>query len=160
MEERKLFIAALVVVIMVAGIYFLLPAKSTFAGSHTVYKLRNDSQSGDAYFCAKCHPAIAEKISKARAHNATGCICHGFYPNYTNLGGYNVSINLKHNLTKNAYCTNCHTRYDNATGNVTTYNQGGVTVNVSNQSAHYIYFNESNKTEIYSRTKSYFDTNF
>jgi hypothetical protein len=150
-----------VVLFLVLAVYFFVPFRATFSGSHTIYKMRNSSVEGDAFFCAKCHPAIVGRISTARAHNlTTGCLCHGYYPNYTNLGGYNVSVNLKHNLTKNVYCTNCHTRYDSNTGNVTTYNVSGVIIQTGNQSAHYIYFNDSNKTEIYDRAKTYLEGNF
>ncbi len=104
---------------LVLAIVFNLPSKAAYSGSHTVYKTRNSSGTsyGDAYFCQKCHPSIVANVTGSIAHNSTACICHGFYPNYTKMYGpygesLNYSINVKHNLTKNIYCTNCHTRYN------------------------------------------------
>ncbi|RMF91560.1 MAG: hypothetical protein D6733_00800 [Methanobacteriota archaeon] len=142
--------------LIVAVAYSILPSQSKLAGSHSVYKVRTGASMGDIYFCAKCHPDVAGNISTTflyKAHGAvSACICHGYYPNYTNLGGANISINLQHNLTKNIYCTNCHTGY-NATGDIPIGNgRSGV-----NQSGHYIFLNESNKTDVYERAYRYFN---
>ena len=144
-----------------AAVYSILPSQSKVSGSHSVYKVRTTPSVGDISFCAKCHPAIAGNVSSSYLYQAHGsfasCICHGFYPNSTSLispdgKNYNYSINLKHNLTKNVYCTNCHTSYD-TTGQIDIGNNS----NAINQSGHYIYLNKSDKTEIYDRTLRYFN---
>lgn len=147
--------------LLVAGAYSILPSQSKISGSHSMYRVRTNPTTGDANFCAKCHPDIAGNITSNhtyKAHGAfAGCVCHGFYPNYTSIMGpdgknYNYTINLKHNLTKNMYCTNCHTRY-NATGDIDIgNNRSGV-----NQSGHYVFLNKSDKTEIYDRAYEYFN---
>ncbi len=144
--------------------YSILPSESRFAGSHSMYTVKNSTTTGDMDFCAKCHPDIAGNISNVsspsnyKAHGEwSGCICHGYYPNYTALAGpyggnVNVSINLKHNLTKNIYCTNCHVSY-NSTGDLDIGNsRSGL-----NQSGHYITINRSNTTDIYERAYRYFN---
>jgi len=152
---------SLVILILAIGIvYAILPGSSKFAGTHSMYRIRNSSIVGDLAFCQKCHGSEAGNIVSTadyRAHNATtACICHGFYPNYTSFGGENTTINLKHNLTKNIYCTNCHSSYNTTTGNITIGNsQSGL-----NQSAHYMYFNWSSKSEIYNKSKQYLESNF
>jgi len=145
---------------MVVAMAFILPGKTSIAGSHTVYKIRNSTNYGDAYFCEKCHPTIVGNITGSIAHNSTACICHGYYPNRTKIDGpygesLNITINVKHNLTKNIYCTNCHTRY-NDTGDIPIGNN----VNAKNQSAHYIYLNSSNLSEIYDRSWKYFNRSY
>jgi len=145
---------------LVVAIAFNLPGKASIAGSHTMYKTRNSSTYGDAYFCEKCHPTIVGNVTGSVAHNSTACICHGFYPNYTKMTGpygvsLNYSINVQHNLTKNIYCTNCHTNY-NATGEIDV----GRDVDVRNQSAHYINLNSSNMSDIYIRAWDYFNKSF
>lgn len=147
--------------LIVAGAYSVLPSQSKIAGSHSMYRISSTPSAGDSNFCAKCHPDIAGNISSNhtdKAHGAfAGCICHGYYPNYTSITGpnglnYNYTINLKHNLTKNIYCTNCHTRYNSSGGIELGNNRSGV-----NQSGHYVYLNKSNKTEIYDRVFTYFN---
>ncbi|MEE8167250.1 MAG: hypothetical protein V3T58_00055 [Candidatus Hydrothermarchaeales archaeon] len=153
----------LLLLALLVALVFNLPGKATFAGSHTVYKTRDASgipEYGDAFFCEKCHPSIVGNVTGSIAHNSTACICHGYYPNYTKLyGPYgesgNYSINLKHNLTKNIYCTNCHTNY-NDTGDIPI----GSGVNARNQSAHYINLNSSNLSDIYVRAWKYFNRSF
>ena len=151
----------LLLFILIAGIYAILPSQSKISGSHSVYKVRTTPSTGDIYFCQKCHADIAGNISanhSYKAHGAfSGCICHGYYPNYTAIAGpngvnYNYSINLKHNLTKNMYCTNCHTNY-NTTGQIDI----GANSNAQNQSGHYINIDRSNKSEIYERAYRYFN---
>jgi hypothetical protein len=154
--KRNVSSALLVALFFVAVVYSILPSQSKIAGSHSVYRIRNSSATGDLFFCAKCHVDIAGNITSSNIYKAHGsisaCICHGYYPNYTNLGGENISINLKHNLTKNVYCTNCHTRY-NTTGQIDIGNNQ----NALNQSGHYIYINQSNTTEVYERAYRYFN---
>jgi hypothetical protein len=161
---REILILTLLLVLATMVIY---PGKSLFAGGHTIYELRNSTGTvyGDAYFCQKCHSEAAGatiSTSAFKAHNSTTCICHGYYPgNVTITGPYgnfsNVSINLKHNLTKDAYCTNCHTDY-NGTGSIPLGNG----VDGRNQSGHYIYFNGSDRSsvvETYNRSRDYFVDN-
>ncbi|MFQ5975792.1 MAG: hypothetical protein ACE5J5_05725 [Candidatus Hydrothermarchaeales archaeon] len=64
-------------------------------------------------------------------------------------------------MTKNIYCTNCHTEY-NSTGDlvVNASNSAGarIEVNVQNQSPHYL-FNTSDATEkeqLYTQAREYF----
>ncbi len=145
--------------IAVAVIYIVTPGETMFHGSHTMYKTENDTEYGYAEFCRECHNTIVTDINGSLAHNSTNCICHGYNPNAT--GGY-YNVNLTHNLTKNAYCTNCHTRYDDATGDLN-ITAGGSQISVPNQSGHYIYYNASNASsieEIYNRTWKYFNRSF
>jgi hypothetical protein len=147
--------------ILIALVYAILPSQAKIFGSHSVYKVRTTPAIGDIYFCEKCHPEIAGNISVNHTYKAhgsfSGCICHGYYPNYTSITGpnglnYNFSINLKHNLTKNIYCTNCHTNY-NTTGQIDIGNNS----NALNQSGHYINMDRTNKTELYERAYRYFN---
>jgi hypothetical protein len=150
-----------IVFLFIAIVYSILPSQSRISGSHSIYKVMTNPTIGDMNFCNKCHSDIAGNISASfnyKAHGAfAGCICHGYYPNYTAIldpqgANYNFSINLQHNLTKNVYCTNCHTNY-NATGQIDIGNN----FNAINQSGHYIYLNQSNKTDVYERTYRYFN---
>lgn len=96
-----------------------------FSGSHDLFKDKDTPQQ----FCGKCHYASVANVS-AGAHNPVNCLCHGYNPNSS--ATYNV--NMTHDLTKKIYCTNCHTKYDETTGDMTI--KTGVSGN--NQSAHYI----------------------
>jgi len=168
-NPRPYFREILVVTfLLVLAIMVIYPGKSTFAGGHTIYGTKNSTGTnyGDTYFCQKCHRAAADTILSAtsfKAHNSTTCLCHGYYPNTTTLTGpYSdfalISINLKHNLTKNIYCTNCHTDY-NSTGSIDLGNG----VDGRNQSGHYIFFNGSDSSsveETYNRSRDYFNNNF
>jgi predicted nucleic-acid-binding Zn-ribbon protein len=159
-------LASLLAVAFIMAIY---PGKTTFAGSHTVYKARNSTSYGDAQFCWKCHADQVVNITSSasyKAHNSTTCICHGYYPNHTAVPGpYGIFapkvINLDHNLTMDIYCTNCHTGY-NETGGLPIYGDGNL-LNLENQSAHYIYFNGSDASsveETYNRSWRYFNESF
>ncbi len=138
-----------VVVMIATGIAIALllsSAYGVFSGSHTLY----DNRTTAPGFCNKCHPDKVTNISYAlNAHRNIGCACHGYNPNATDL--YNV--NAAHNLTKNIYCTDCHTNYSITTGNITIHN-GGLVAN--NQSAHYL-INGSNRDEMYRRAKYFFN---
>lgn len=143
--------------VIVAAGFAIFPSKATFAGSHSVYESQDYSAAPYevADFCVKCHPAEVGNLSTSIAHPLakTGCICHGYNPNLTTSL---YDVNLKHNLTKNIYCTNCHTRY-NSTGDIP-INGSGNTINVRNQSGHYIYLNRSNQSsidEVYNRSKTF-----
>jgi len=150
-------IVLLALVIVVAVIY-IFPTKTTFAGSHTVQRIENSSSYGYPEFCLQCHEDIVNNITYSTAHSTAGCICHGYSPNLT---ASNRNIRLEHNLTKNVYCTNCHTGY-NMTGDLYVAG-GGTEVNVQNQSAHYIFFNRSNSSSVdavYNRSWRYFNKSF
>jgi hypothetical protein len=162
----RIFLSGALIVILL--IMLLYPGKATFAGSHTMYETRNGTTTNykDAYFCSKCHQGPTDDIfqnsAPHTAHNSTTCLCHGYYPNNTLVRGPyglygNISVNLKHNLTYNIYCTNCHTNY-NSTGGIKLGN-GMVG---TNQSAHYINFDGTDPTSIirtYNRSKAYFVNN-
>lgn len=152
--KLPVLIAGLAIVLLVVSVY---QGKTTFAGSHTMYKNSTSTSYGAAEFCNECHPEIVGNLSTSVAHNlsVTTCICHGYMPNLTDPLRH---INIKHNLTKNIYCTNCHTDY-NSTGDVPIYGNGNV-LNVPNQSGHYIYLNKSDATEmekLYNRSRGYFE---
>lgn len=119
-----------------------------FAGTHTI----NTNRSTPEAFCIKCHPTKVSGVS-ASAHANAGCICHGYNPNVSEL--YN--INIAHNLTKQIYCTNCHSSYSISTGNITIHNDSGRDINGINQSAHYIIASSTNKTPLYDRAKNFFN---
>jgi hypothetical protein len=149
------------VIAVIAVIYYIFPGQTTFHGSHTMYEFENSSSYGFAEFCRECHSNIVEDLSVSTAHNTTNCICHGYNPNATVGGKYNV--NLTHNLTKNAYCTNCHTRYNEGTGELNITDGDGNQLWVPNQSAHYMYYDKSNASsieEVYNRSWNYFNRSF
>lgn len=146
--KKTLIISSIIIAVII--IIYILPTKTLFSGGHTMYRIENSTVYGYSELCRKCHWEEVENITFSSAHNSTGCICHGYDPDVSSpYTAY--EINIKHNLTKNIYCTNCHTRY-NETGGIDT----GAGVNAINQSAHYIYFNASNKTELYNRSREYF----
>jgi hypothetical protein len=158
MHDNRFGIIIFILALIAVGVA-VYPGKTTFAGSHSMYKSKDYSTPpyGAADFCVKCHPAEVGNLSTSIAHplSKTGCICHGYNPNLT---ASLYDVNLKHNLTKNIYCTNCHTRYNN-TGDIPIYGEGNL-INVKNQSAHYIYFNKSNQSlvdEVYNRSKRYLE---
>ncbi len=124
----------------------IITASGLFAGSHTLYENKTTASA----FCTRCHPDKVAILSIAtNAHRNAGCACHGYNPNATEL--YN--INAAHNLTKNIYCTDCHTNYNITTGNITIHN-GEITAN--KQSAHYL-INSSNRDETYRRAGQFFN---
>jgi len=131
---------------IVSGL-IIITASGLFAGSHTLYENKTTASA----FCTKCHPDKVTTLTIAtNAHRNAGCACHGYNPNATEL--YN--INAAHNLTKNIYCTDCHTNYNLTTGNITIHN-GEITAN--KQSAHYL-INSSNKDEMYRRAGQFFNS--
>lgn len=127
MDKKLLLLFAIFGSVLAASMF---TTYAVFSGSHTAYK--NTTQQTAAEFCIKCHPTKVSIVSVS-AHKNAGCVCHGYAPNATEL--YN--INAAHNLTKNIYCTNCHSDYDDA-GNITIHREGSDTVSGINQSAHYI----------------------
>lgn len=136
-------LAPIAVLIIILLIYMLQPLLSTFAGSHTIERQKNSADYGYIYICANCHEEEVF-LNNLSAHRIAGCVCHGYAPNLT--AEYN--INAAHNLTKNLYCTNCHTNYD-INGSQEIY--PGVTT--SNQSGHYI---KKNSTMVYDHAQKYF----
>ncbi len=124
----------------------VITSYALFAGNHNLYTNKTTPQD----FCNKCHSDKVTTMNIAsNVHKNAGCICHGYNPNATEA--YN--INLAHNLTKNIYCTNCHTNYNISTGNITIH---GGTITAPNQSAHYL-INNSNKNQIYQNAKGFFN---
>jgi hypothetical protein len=142
--NRKHFLITIAAGIVISLV--MITASGLFAGSHILYEKKTTASA----FCTNCHPDKVATLSiAANAHRNAGCACHGYNPNATEL--YN--INAAHNLTKNIYCTDCHTNYDITTGNITIHN-GGITAN--NQSAHYL-INSSNRDEMYRRAGQFFN---
>ncbi|HYN44791.1 MAG TPA: cytochrome c3 family protein [Candidatus Limnocylindrales bacterium] len=140
---KKLAFIGIVIVLL---IYMLQPLVSTFAGTHSIEKQKNSTDYGMITFCAKCHEEEVY-LNNLSVHKITGCVCHGYAPNLTQA--YNV--NAAHNLTKDIYCTNCHTNYDN-NGNQQIY--PGTTT--GNQSGHYIM---KNSTILYDHAQKLFPGN-
>ncbi len=134
---------ALIAVLILLLIYMLQPLLSAFAGSHTIETQKNSTDYGNIYICANCHQEEVV-LNNLSSHSAAGCVCHGYAPNFTSQ--YN--INAAHNLTKNLYCTNCHTNYD-INGRQEIY--PGITT--SNQSGHYI---KKNSTMTYNHAQKFF----
>ncbi len=134
---------ALITVSIILLIYTIQPLLSTFAGSHAIEKQRNSTDYGNIYICANCHEEEAS-LNSISAHRAVGCVCHGYAPNLTQ----EYNINAAHNLTKNLYCTNCHSSYD-TDGRQEIY--PGITT--SNQSGHYI---KKNRTIAYDHAQKFF----
>ncbi len=118
-----------------------LTAYALFATSHTTYKTKDN-------FCDKCHAGVIVNVS-AGIHEHANCICHGYLTNSTYDNG-TYDINLKHSLTKDIYCTNCHSD-SNETGDIpiriSPYTSG------RNQTAHYLI--KDNKTAIYDHAIDY-----
>ncbi len=129
-KKRIAVLAAAIILVSSLTAYALL------ATSHTTYKTTEN-------FCTKCHVGVATNVS-AGIHDPANCICHGYLINDT------YYINRKHNLTKDIYCTNCHSD-SNETGDipiqVSSYTSG------RNQTAHYLI--KDNKTAIYDHARDY-----
>jgi Eukaryotic translation initiation factor eIF2A len=124
----------------------IITSYALFSGNHNLFTNKTTAQD----FCIKCHPdKVAILDISTNVHKNAGCICHGYNPNVTQL--YN--INAAHNLTKNIYCTNCHTNYNSTTGNIMIH---GGRIAAPNQSAHYL-INASNKASIYQNAKGFFN---
>ena len=115
-----------------------------FAGGHTVYMNTTGPVYDNIEFCVKCHRNVIETVL-AGEHRSAGCICHGYNPNGSTM--YNV--NVKHNLTKDIYCTNCHSNF-NETGQITINNS----LSGLNQSGHYI---TANSTILFNHSKEFFN---
>ncbi|MEA1870498.1 MAG: hypothetical protein U9N09_10255 [Euryarchaeota archaeon] len=129
-KKRIAVLAAAIILVSSLTAYALL------ATSHTTYKTKEN-------FCTKCHANVATNVS-AGIHYPANCICHGYLINDTHC------IDRKHNLTKDIYCTNCHSD-SNETGDipihVSPYTSG------RNQTAHYLI--KDNTTAIYEHAEGY-----
>lgn len=137
--NKKLLLFAMFGVVLSMSIF----TYAIFSGSHTVYENKTTA----ANFCTKCH-STKVTIVAASAHADAGCICHGYNPNITDPI---KSINVAHNLTKNIYCTNCHSNYTD--GDITIHVDAGKHISGINQSAHYI---TNNTWILYNHSKQFF----
>lgn len=135
MISKRIIIAG-ILIILIIGI-----ANAMLSGSHELFKTETTPEQ----FCSKCHSASAANVS-AGAHSPVNCLCHGYNPNSSQQ--YNV--NLTHDLTKNIYCTNCHSKYNETSGDIMIYNG----ISGLNQSAHYI----MNRTDpqLYNNSRGFF----
>jgi hypothetical protein len=140
MDKKILLLFAIFGILLAASMF---TTYAIFSGSHTIYT--NKTTAVD--FCIKCHPTKVS-IVNASAHANVGCICHGYNPNINET--YN--LNAAHNLTKNIYCTNCHSNYEDD-GNITIHQVGSVNISGINQSAHYI---TSDTATLYRHAKQFF----
>lgn len=142
-NEKRLLVTMLIALAISATI---LLTSAFSPGSHGLYL----SKPNATEFCGKCH---AEKVSniESSVHGNTGCLCHGYNPSATELN----NLNLAHNLTKNIYCTNCHSSYDMTSGDIVIHPG----VSGINQSAHYIINSSGDKTPLYDRAKQYIKDN-
>ena len=120
-----------------------LIANAIFSMGHTTY----ETTTNPTDFCAKCHPTKVTTILSSE-HGPAGCICHGYSPNSITLNP-DYNINETHDLQTRVYCTNCHSKYDNVTGNIIIFTNP--TISGLNQSAHYI-MNTSSIDMLYNHT--------
>lgn len=121
-------ITLLVIGLLAVGLIAVIDSQALFQDSHTLYTNKSSVDYGVAEMCLKCHPNQVTS-TMVSAHANAGCVCHGYNPNIDP----NKSINLAHNMTKQIYCTNCHSNYD-SNGEITIYPG----VSGLNQSGHYI----------------------
>ena len=101
--SARMKVTLLVIGLLVVGLAAVINTQALFQDSHTLYT--NKTSASD--MCIKCHP---EQVSRTMvsAHANAGCICHGYNPS----ADPDQNINLAHNMTKQIYCTNCHSNYD------------------------------------------------
>ena len=121
-------VTLLVIGLLAVGLVTVINSQALFQDSHTLYTNKTSVDYGIAEMCVKCHPDQVTS-TMVSAHKFAGCICHGYNPN----AGPDKSINLAHNMTKQIYCTNCHSDYD-SNGEITIYPG----VSGLNQSGHYV----------------------
>ena len=140
-KERAVIIMAAAVIIAATAI----SVYGIFAGGHSTFV--NQTEPDD--FCDRCHPMVTAALTGGE-HGPANCICHGYNPN-SSVPGTDFDINRKHDLTKRVYCTNCHSEYDDATGEI----QIKEGVSGINQSAHYI-INGSKKGTLYNHSAQQF----
>lgn len=135
--RRNLLLLLSITALLLSGL--LITTYALFSGSHSIYTNKTNATE----FCSKCHPDEVASVLVS-SHAAAGCLCHGYNPNATP----EFNVNLAHNLTKQIYCTNCHTNY-NETGALTIHTG----ISGLNQSAHYI---TNNTTTLYSHAQNFF----
>ena len=133
----KKVIIAVITVMLIIGI-----AGAMFSNSHELYSYKNETDPWK--FCNKCHPASVTNVS-AGVHSDVNCLCHGYNPNTT------PQVNMVHNLTKKIYCTNCHSKYNETTGDITLYTG----ISGLNQSAHYII--SKSDSQLYNNSMGFFN---
>lgn len=145
-NEKRLLMVLIVALAISLGIVL---TSAFYPGSHSLYlnKTATVQSTAAAEFCVKCHAGRVASVDTS-VHRNAGCICHGYNPNLT--AEYN--INLAHNLTKDIYCTNCHSGYNVTTGAIDIH--GGMSG--LNQSAHYI-LQKGDRAGAYMRAKQFFD---
>lgn len=144
--DKKILLLFAIFVILLA--FSMFNTYAIFSGSHTVY--RNTTPASAPGFCVKCHPDKVQIVGVS-VHGNAGCLCHGYNPNITDP---TRNINIAHNLTKQIYCTNCHSSYNTATGNITIHVDGGGTeISGLSQSAHYV---TNNTPVLYEHAKQFF----
>ena len=130
MNARRGIVFVVVCAILLISV-FLISSYALFSGSHTVYTNKTNA----SQFCIKCHSATVSSVMVS-SHADVGCLCHGYNPS----AAPEYNLNLAHNLTKEIYCTNCHSTYD-SNGNITIHINPSIS-GIS-QSAHYITNNAS-----------------
>ncbi|VVB84573.1 Uncharacterised protein [uncultured archaeon] len=149
--ERRVLIILIIALAISSGI---LLTSAFYPGSHSLFlnKAADAYPTAAAEFCVKCHPDKVNKVDSS-VHRNAGCICHGYNPNLTD----EYNIDLAHNLTKNIYCTNCHSNYSIDTGDIVIHGDPA-RGNVSgiNQSAHYLINSAGDKMPVYARAKQFF----
>ncbi|VVB88934.1 Uncharacterised protein [uncultured archaeon] len=145
-NEKRLLMVLITALAISSGIML---TSAFYPGSHSLYlnKTADKQSTAAAEFCVKCHPERVASVDTS-VHRNAGCICHGYNPNLT----AKFNVNLAHNLTKNIYCTNCHSGYDVATGSIDIHSgMSGL-----NQSAHYI-LKKGDRAGAYLRAKQFFN---
>ncbi|MFQ6056281.1 MAG: hypothetical protein ACE5J3_09920 [Methanosarcinales archaeon] len=140
--SKKQLIGIIGLLILLAIAVSFTTTTALFSGSHATYLNKTDQTE----FCQKCHPNKVSTIMVS-AHKNASCLCHGYNPSAT--PEYN--INLAHNLTKQIYCTNCHSNYDSE-GNITIHTNPYVSG--LNQTAHYL---TNNTSILYAHSKQFFN---
>lgn len=122
-----ILIASIVAVMLVA----IIDTQAFFVGDHALQTDTSNDPEGSIKLCSKCHDGIVNTV-KVSAHPNSGCLCHGYNPTITP----SENVNVAHNMTKQIYCTNCHSNYDNVTGEITL--STSPFISGLNQSGHYI----------------------
>lgn len=134
------------IAVLVAAIALVssMTAYALLATSHTTFKDRDNATE----FCNKCHSGAVGNVTHG-AHSPANCICHGYNLNETEQ----YKVNLRHGLTKDIYCTNCHSDFNETTGNITI--QTEPYLSGLNQTAHYLIKDDTDK--IYANAKQYLE---
>lgn len=140
-SNKQIIIIIGILIGLVALVSFTITT-ALYHGSHATYLNKTDPTE----FCQKCHQNKVSTIMVS-AHKNASCLCHGYNPSAT--PEYN--INLAHNLTKQIYCTNCHSNYDSE-GNITIHTNPYVSG--LNQTAHYL---TNNTSILYEHAKQFFN---